>query len=326
MWAYTVPKVAKRPDARPALRDVLANRKKYHYGNLDLMLMRDLMFRRFMRTDQIHREYFAPASLWVAQRRLNKLYQRHFINRWRPPAEKGQGSEGYVYFLDWLGWDLLRYEDGKRQETGDPNWQPLNIGRRWRPPEKLPIARAIAHDLELNDLCMDLRDFLQARGLEVVWLTTRQAQQTVPAAVAGQAPATYNPDAVFVVTGGQKSVVLHLEYERSAELAQFRHKIPIWERYRQQRLWERQYPAMPIVVVVGNREDRRENDQYSVVPLRDYIRERRIPGVFFLYLDEGYWSKDPGEPFKWEVEAGATGERSPICAPAETSLWDQVKV
>ncbi len=321
MWVYNAPPAEDPRGPRPALKEVFVRPKKYHYNDRDLAVLTNLLLRRFMRTDQIWREHFWYASERMARDRLQKLYERHFVNRRRLPPAGGQGSGPYVWWLDWLGWELLRHRDEDRRLRGESC---LGIGRGWRPPETLPSLGNVVHDLELGDFCMDLRDHFTGQGYDVTWLTTRQAHQMVPAERAGEPAAAFNPDAVLVTRTDDAVVVLHIEYERSAELHKFKRKLAVWERYRRLGLWQGRYPAEPKVIVAGARLARPDRGRQSIEPLRAYVRAKRVSGVFFLYLDEGYWEHRPEAPFGWIVEAGATGERSPIAAPVETTLWDQV--
>lgn len=73
----------------------------------DIGLLELLSKRRLLRRDQIYRLYPKFASVDVLNKRLKMLYNKHVIDRIRPPVRQGEGSSQQYVCLDRAGIILL---------------------------------------------------------------------------------------------------------------------------------------------------------------------------------------------------------------------------
>lgn len=278
----TTPIYPVRQKPVPTLDDVLKEpqRVEHHYEPRDVDIMERLYFCRFLNSHQLQRLFFTNQR--TAQIRLSKLYERGFVDRFRPPSARGQGSNPYIYTLDSLGYRLLRH------------LRPELVGRwYWR--EKTPEFSRVIHDVELNDFCLNFLDEAPRHGIDnLLWLTTKQAVQRID--VDGR-KAMYAPDAILTYDvqyeDATNPVVLHIEWERSADRRWFLEKLQTWRAYRQAQRWQAKgYRAEPKIIVVGRRREAGKLGMYSIEPLRLAAAREKFSEIFFLYredLQAGKW-------------------------------------
>lgn len=310
MWTYTVPVYKSRN--LPSLDDIMADPFTYHVEDRDLALMEALFFRRFLTSEQIRREFFPPQVSGAkdirraCQARLKLLYKRGFIDRFRPPSTKGDGSHPYVYTIDRPGYLLLKH------------LRPERITNRWNFREKVLQFSKVIHELELNEFCLTFREEASQKGIEVTWLTTRQAAQKVKLAAGGRSP-LYAPDAILIWrSDAETEHVLHVEYERSADKRWFLEKMVTWKEYRKQALWKNAaYPREPKILVVGRKQELPRVGWGSIEGLRKAAKANRMEGVFFLYLEDL-------QAGKWEVMT-PRDEKTTIWELRETTQWERMR-
>lgn len=310
MWTYTVPVYQSR--SLPTIEEILADPITYHVEQRDLDVMEALFFRRFLTSEQIRREFFPPHVQGaknirrVCQERLRLLYKRCFLDRFRPPVTKGEGSHPYVYTLDRPGYELLKH------------LRPGRITNRWSFREKVLQFTKVIHELELNEFCLTFREEARQKGIEVTWLTTRQAVQKVKLADGGRSP-LYAPDAVLIwrsPTGMEN--VLHVEYERSADKRWFLEKMITWKEYRRQALWKKvAYPKEPKILVVGRKQELPRGGWGSIDGLKSAAKSNQMEGIFFLYIEEL-------KAGKWDVMT-ARDEKTTLWDLQETTQWERMR-
>jgi hypothetical protein len=313
MWTYTVPIYRNR--TLPTLDEMLADPITYHVEERDLALMEALFFRRFLTSEQIRREFFPPQNPGAkdvrraCQARLRLLYKRCFIDRFRPPSTKGDGSHPYVYTLDRPGYQLLKH------------LRPERMSNRWSFREKVLQFTKVIHELELNEFCLTFREEAAKRGIEVTWLTTRQAIQKVKLVNGGRSP-VYAPDAMLIWRTDQNDAateqVLHVEYERSADKRWFLEKILTWKEYRRLALWKKvAYPKEPKILVVGQKKALPRAGWGSIEVLRKAAKAQQMQGIFFLYLEDL-------KRGKWDIIT-PRDEKTTIWDLQETTQWDRMR-
>lgn len=299
----------------PTLDDILADPITYHAEERDLEIMETLFFRRFLTSEQIRREFFPPRTSETkdksrfCQRRLHILYKRCFVDRFRPPSTKGEGSHPYVYTLDRPGYELLKH------------MRPDRITNRWNFREKVLQFTKVIHELELNEFCLTFREEASKQGIEVTWLTTRQTVQKVKLADGGRSP-LYAPDAILIWRSDsgdpETERVMHVEYERSADKRWFLEKMTTWKEYRRQALWKKvAYPKEPKILVVGRRQELPRAGWGSIEGLRKAAKAQQMEGIFFLYLEEL-------KAGRWDLLT-PTNEKTTIWELRETTQWERMR-
>lgn len=312
MWTYTVPVYKNRN--LPTLDEILADPITYHVEERDLAIMEVLFFRRFLTSEQIRREFFpsrisgAKDTRRACQARLRILYKKGFLDRFRPPTAKGEGSHPYVYTLDRLGYELIKH------------LRPERITNRWNFREKVLQYTKVIHELELNEFCLTFREEAAKKGIEVTWLTTRQTVQKVKMADVGRSP-LYAPDAILIwrtePNDAESERVLHVEYERSADKRWFLEKMITWKEYRRQALWKKvAYPKEPKILVIGRKLELPKSGWGSIEGLRKAAKAQQMEGVFFLYLEDL-------KAGKWDV-INPRNEKTTIWELRETTQWERM--
>lgn len=313
MWTYTVP--VYRTRNLPSLNEILSDPITYHVEERDLEIMEALFFRRFLTSEQIHREFFLPRGSGVndvrraSQRRLTILYKRCLIDRFRPPSTKGEGSHPYVYTLDRPGYELLKH------------LRPDRVQNRWSFREKVLQFTKVIHELELNEFCLTFREEAAKKGIEVTWLTTRQVVQKVKLTDGGRSP-LYAPDAILIWRSDpgnpETERVLHVEYERSADKRWFLEKIITWKEYRRQALWKKAaYLKEPKILVVGRKQELPRAGWGSIEGLRKVAKAQQMEGIFFLYVEDL-------KAGRWDLLTPAN-EKTTIWDLRETTQWERMR-
>lgn len=109
----------------------------------DKEIILTLYEQRFLTTEQLQKLFFS--YLFGAQRRLKILYERGFINRLRPKANKG--SAQYVYFLSRLGAHLVAFYKGIKQS--ELNWRQKRLRNE---------VVFLEHTLAINEVYVALKE------------------------------------------------------------------------------------------------------------------------------------------------------------------------
>lgn len=154
----------------------------------------------------------------------------------------------------------------------------------------------IIHELNLNDVYLSLFDEREKRGLSFEWLPTKLCRHQVRDNFGKLR--VVEPDAVFLFYTDEGQVVLHLEYECSADPRRFKQKLERWKLYRQQQIWKERYETEPIICVIGELEGwstggRKRRVVNSIKPLVPIALNDGFIHISFLPLDEiedeTYW-------------------------------------
>lgn len=189
--------------------------------------------------------------------------------------------------------------------------RPQAVRWPWDEREKQPSVTRMLHDVRLNEAVSRLKNSASWKGYRATWYTTRQAAQRL--SENNSRSLMYAPDAILILSKGTEQIVLHIEYERSADRRWFREKIGIWQAYRRAELWRlRGYPSEPKALVMGYRKA--TADHNSIEPLFQIAMATDVPNVFFRYLDE----EEEERVSEWKVHTYYRHLRE----PAECSIWN----
>lgn len=247
----------------------------------DLEILQGLLEHRFLTSPQLHRLFFTEGSggARYTQQRLKIFYDIGLVMKVRP-QDLDPGTKPNVFALTTLGYQLLTLVG--RIESGDRSFF-------YNESENLVEFSFIIHELNLNEICLSLFDECEKKGFSFEWLPTKLCRQQVRDAYGKNR--IVEPDAIFLFYTPNEQVVLHLEYERSADPRRFKQKLERWKLYRNQQVWKERYETEPIICVVGDREGwstggRKRRVVNSIQPLLHLALNEGFPNICFLPTDE----------------------------------------
>lgn len=184
------------------------NPPKYMLQARDLDILQVLLEHRFMTTHQVNRMFFNSSyGQRATQRRMKQLFEMGLIMRIRP-KDLEPGTKPYVFAITQLGYQLLIRVERISSEV------------RFEESEHQVEFSRIIHEIDLNNVCLDILESADQRDVSVEWIPTKQCRQRVK--MPDGKYRVVEPDAVFVFGTNEGEKILHVEYERSADPDDFR--------------------------------------------------------------------------------------------------------
>src|SRR5699024_11059602 len=221
------------------------NPPKYMLQARDLDVLQVLLEHRFMTTHQVNRMFFNGSyGNKSTQRRMRKLFEMGLVMRMRP-KDMEPGTKPYVFAITQLGYQVLvKVERISTDQAASFRFEESE--------HQVEFSRVI-HEIDLNDVCLDILESADQQELSVEWIPTKQCRQKVKWTDGKYR--VVEPDAIFIFSTDKGEKVLHLEYERSADPRRFQNKLVKWKLYRGQQVWRERYTSEPFICVIGNREN-----------------------------------------------------------------------
>ncbi|MEG6617619.1 replication-relaxation family protein [Peptococcaceae bacterium 1198_IL3148] len=279
-YVFTIPQWSK-PKKPSGNVDNLLKRNDFKLQERDLDILEFFLNHPFVITEQVAKLFYNHCAKPTqnASRRLKTLYDMGLLWRTRPFVSKGKGTHQYIFCITKLAYNLIT-QVRELDYTDEINFQECD--------NVVEMSR-IAHELELNEFCIELIQKAKEKNLEFNWSGTKRSWQKITPKTPGSKGYVISPDAMIRVDNN----IYHIEYERYCDKDNFYKKCMKWKRYRQDRAWKELYPKEPIILVVGNKAAgevvghyRRVNSIDQLIPI---AKSCNMDDILFLYNED--WRK-----------------------------------
>jgi hypothetical protein len=260
----------------------IGKEKEFKIQSRDLDILQALLEHRFLTTPQLNRLFFTDgkSGMRYTQRRLKVFFEIGLVMRIRPKDPNELGTKPNIFALTDLGFDLLMKVGRIKKDD-----QSYFYSER----DNLIEFSYIIHDLHLNEICLEIFEEANRRKLSFEWLPTKLCRQKLK--MPDGKFRIIEPDAIFIFNTPNKQIVLHIEYERSADDRRFKEKLTKWKLYRGQQAWKERFGSEPFVCVIGEREGldtgfRKRRVVKSIKPLLRIAYNDAFKRICFLPVDE----------------------------------------